>query len=221
MPSPRSNSPASPRARVVVGLLGGVAAGKSAAAAAFAACGAEVLDADDLAHAALAREDVREAIRARFGKGVVADDGSVDRAALARSVFSDASARAALEAILHPEVRRQITSRLEASSAPVVVLDVPLLLERGLLDACDVTLYVEASAERRRARASRSRGWSETEVDRREAAQSSLDEKRARADFVVDNEGSLEKLREQIRTILSRISPSLPTAPGPEGRGGG
>lgn len=165
----------------VVGLVGRIGAGKSTVAGLLAAKGADVIDADRIAHEELAQEDVCRAIATRFGAGVVAADGRVDRAALARQVFGPTAVHEAalhdLEAILHPRVRRRIEAELDRlrRAAPaegvrrVAVLDVPLLVRAGWAERCDRLLVVECAEEERRRRLA-ARGWTAEQQAAREAA---------------------------------------------------
>ncbi len=212
MPAPTENPPPPFRFRpvppVVLGILGGIAAGKSAVAAAFAAHGLVHLDADRIAREVTAQPDVVAAIGRALGAEVLAADGSLDRAKVAARVFQDPEARRELEALTHPPVRRAILDALAAAKAngDSVLLDVPLLLERGLIEECDAVAFVHASDATRRARAA-GRGWAPDELDRRERAQASLAEKRARADVAIDNDGTLDAMRRQVAEFLQRWSP--------------
>ncbi|MDA1040843.1 MAG: dephospho-CoA kinase [Planctomycetota bacterium] len=139
---------------IVIGLVGQMASGKSTVARMLAEHGAEVIDADALARDALDDPAVRQAVVDRFGRGVVADDGGLRRDRLAEQVFGStadhAAALAALEAIIHPEVRHRIEARLDAirseegcgNAAAIVVLDVPLLVQVGWADRCDVLMRI-------------------------------------------------------------------------------
>jgi dephospho-CoA kinase len=178
----------------VIGVLGGIASGKSRVAALLAGPGGEVLDADRLAREALTSPEGVARLREDFGPEVIGPDGAPDRAALAERVFSDPEARRRLEDWTHPVVRASIRERLaeaRARGALRVVLDVPLLLENdarhGLTALCDHLVFVDTPLEERDRRAVRDRHWKPGEVARREAAQLSLEEKRARADAVIDN----------------------------------
>jgi dephospho-CoA kinase len=166
---------------IVIGLVGRIGAGKSTVARLFADLGAEVVDADAVAHEVLDEPEVRAAVVARFGAGVVGAEGRVSRAALAAQVFGptpeQAAALADLEAIVHPPVRQRITARLAAGRAAeradgrprVVVLDVPLLVHGGWDAACDRIVRVECEDSVRRARLV-ARGWSETQIAGRDRA---------------------------------------------------
>lgn len=213
-PAARGPTPARPRASrtVVLGVLGGVASGKSAAARLLAGPAGVVLSADAAAHAALAEPEVVEAIRAAFGPGVIGADGAVDRPALAAVVFRDPEARRRLEGWIHPRVRATLRAALEAARVegrPRVVLDVPLLLEHdaqhGLARACDHLVFIEVADAERERRAARSRGWQPGEVLRREAAQLPLDQKRRRADVVVPNDGTPEDLAAAVAAALAEL----------------
>lgn len=201
---------------LVLGLLGGVAAGKTTVAAAFAAHGLLHVDADRLARQVVAEEAVRRDLAAAFGPSILAADGSLDRAAMAAIVFADPAARQRLEDLTHPRIRAAILATLGAAKAQgtSVLLDVPLLLERGLIDCCDVVVFVHSSTERRRQRAA-ARGWPTGEFDRREAAQAPLADKRARADFVLDNDGTLDATGRQIDDLLRRLAARRPGPPPP------
>jgi dephospho-CoA kinase len=193
-------------------VLGGIASGKSRVAELLAGPRGVVIDADRLAHEALDEPAVRERIRARFGPGVFGSAGGVDRGLLAREVFGDPGARAALEGWVHPRVRERIAAalaRARQEGAARVVLDVPLLLENegqhGLLALCDRLVFVDAPAEARERRAMAARGWAAEELARREAAQLPLAEKRARAQHVIENDGDLAALAAAVSDLLERL----------------
>jgi len=212
-PLPRTLRRVSPHAPVahrttVFGLLGGIAAGKSLVAALLAGPGGLVLDADRMAHEELESPAGRQRLVERYGSSVLTPAGAIDREFLARHAFSKAGERRWLEGWIHPAVRVRIGAQLSAArdrGVACVVLDVPLLLENDaqhhLVAACNALVFVDASAEVREHRARQSRGWPPGELARREAAQLDLDEKRARADHVVTNEGPREALDEVVRRI--------------------
>ncbi len=175
----------------VIGLLGGVAAGKSTAAACLARRGAHILDADAYAAEALAAsaDRVEEAL------------GTIDREELAEIVFRDEHARGTLESILHPLVRAALEADLAGiRTGATAVLDVPLLLERGLIERCDRVIFVDAPEAARRER-SGARGWTADDWARRESAQADLATKREAATHVVANDGSPEDLDRRIGEI--------------------
>lgn len=185
---------------IVVGLVGGIASGKSTVAKLLAERGAEVIDADALAHRELEREEVRDRVAAEFGREVLDAAGrAIDRKALGKRVFGDREALGRLEAIVHPGVLRALDQAIEGGgTGRVVVLDVPLIAETGALARCDEVLFVDASREVREARAREVRGWPAGELERREAHQQPLGEKRARASFIVRNDGDLAETRAQV-----------------------
>ena len=187
-----------------IGLVGGVASGKSLVAQQMCDLGAGLLDADKAGHDVLRMPEVIDALRRRCGDGVLTDDGQVDRAAVGRIVFAPGDEglreRKYLEQLTHSRIGRLLKEQedeLSARGVPAVVLDAPLLLESGWGDFCDKIVYVEAPYEVRQGRAQR-RGWSNADFAAREAAQESLDAKRRRADFTIDNSGSAESTRAQV-----------------------
>jgi dephospho-CoA kinase len=194
-----------------IGLVGGVASGKSLVSQQLAELGAGVLDADGAGHDVLARDpEVREALVQRWGPAILAKDDGVERSAVAARVFPDTVAATAdrkfLEDLLHPRIRLRLADQRRqflAEGRPAVVLDAPLLLEAGWGPMCDVILFVDTPREIRLARA-QSRGWSEAEFDRREAAQWTVEEKRRLADVVVPNSGSAADLQKIARHIWSQ-----------------
>ena len=194
-----------------IGLTGGIAAGKSVAARRLAELGAVVIDSDVLAREAVAPGSVGlDAVAEEFGSTVLAADGSLDRAALASIVFSDPAARARLDAIVHPIVRR-LSAEREAAAAvtdhgAVVVHDIPLLVETGQADAFHVLVVVHTPAVLRVERLVRLRGMDRVEAEARVAAQASDEERLAVADVVLDGGGSDDDLRVQVDELWDRLA---------------
>jgi dephospho-CoA kinase len=186
----------------VIGLTGGIATGKSTVAAMLAARGAVVVDADVLAREVIAPgEPGYEEVVARFGGDIIDAHGAVDRAALGAIVFADAGARADLEAITHPRIGALMRDRIAtamASPAPLAVADIPLLFERGRATEFPETLLVYAPREVQLRRMRERDGWDEVAAGLRLDAQLPIDEKRARATWVIDNGGSLEATAAQV-----------------------
>jgi len=189
-----------------VGLSGGVGSGKSTVGRMLADHGAVVIDADTLA-----REVVEpgtsgfNAVVARFGDGVVAD-GRLDRAALARIVFSDERARADLNAIVHPLVaRRSEELTAAAPQGAVVVYDVPLLVEAGPSERYDVVVIVLASEQVRLGRLA-ARGMGEADARSRIAAQASDEQRVAAADVLIHNDGTIEELAGRVTDLWGRLA---------------
>ena len=190
----------------VIGLVGGIASGKSTVAALFGALRPGVcVDADAIAHRVVQRPQIQEAIRNRL-PGSIGRDGAVDRRKLADLVFSKMSALKTLEEITHPPIRRAVKTAIRRAVG-TVYLDAPLLLETGASELCDWVVYVACPARVRRRRA-RERGWTETEHAQREARQWPLRKKRAHADFLIDNSGDLARTRKDVRRVLRRLEKS-------------
>jgi dephospho-CoA kinase len=189
-----------------IGLVGGVASGKSLVAKMLVELGAGLLDADRAGHAVLAEDvEVHHALRERWGDSVFAADGSVDRAAVARRVFATGGTaeldRRFLENLLHPRIRRRLNRQRDKFAAEgklAVVLDAPVLLEAGWGPMCDILLMIDAPRESRLQRA-RNRGWTEEEFNRREQAQWPIEDKRRAADFMVSNSASEQELRQAVQ----------------------
>lgn len=194
-----------------IGLTGGIAAGKSVAARRLAELGAVVIDSDVLAREAVAPGSVGlDAVVEEFGSGVLAGDGALDRAALASIVFADDAARARLDGIVHPIVRR-LSAEREAAAAvtdhgAVIVHDIPLLVETGQADAFHVLVVVHTPAVLRVERLVRLRGMDRSEAEARVAAQASDDERLAVADVVLDGAGSDDDLRAQVDDLWDRLA---------------
>jgi dephospho-CoA kinase len=192
-----------------VGLTGNIASGKSTVARVWARLGAAIIDADVLARRAV--EPGMPAFRRiveTFGPDVLAADGRLDRAALRRIVFRDPAARARLEAIVHPEVarlREEEEAALAARGAEIVVHDVPLLFEVGLEDAFDVVVLVDAPEAIRLERLVRDRGLDEAEARHMIDAQMPAAEKRGRADYIIDNDGTLQDLESRATETWRKI----------------
>lgn len=196
-----------------VGLTGGVASGKSTVASALRAKGAAVIDAD-----VLAREVVRPGSPAyrdvvdAFGPSVVGPDGALDRPALAARIFSDPSARQRLNALTHPHIRRRMAEEAKrlaaAGGTPVIVFDIPLLLDTtdGRDLDLDGIIVVYADADTRVRRLMDRNGLSEDEARRRLAAQVRLEDKKALATWIIDNSGAPEATRAQVDRLWQTLS---------------
>ncbi|MDQ3211907.1 MAG: dephospho-CoA kinase [Acidobacteriota bacterium] len=191
-----------------VALTGGIATGKSFSLATFAALGVPVVDADVLSREIVAPGSPALAgVRARFGAAVLAADGSLDRAALGRIVFSDRAARVDLEAIVHPAVYRRIGEWFFTlpRGTPVAIADIPLLFETGHTpDFHRIIVCACAPAEQLRRLMARDR-LSEAEARARLNAQWPINEKVARADYVIRTEGTTADTEAQVRTVHARL----------------
>lgn len=193
--------------RPVIGLAGGIGAGKSTVARMLADLGCVVADSDVLARQALGDPAIRDALLRWWGPQVLSGSGQIDRAAVARIVFARPPERRRLESVVHPwvESRRRALFQRAPRDAPALVIDAPLLFEAGVDRACDAVVFVEADRDTRVGRLAESRGWDEQELSKREDLQRPLDEKQARADYVISNTGDLDALTEQVRRTLSEI----------------
>ena len=194
---------------LVIGVTGGLGTGKSSVARMFGDLGAAVIDADAVAHEVMEPKRLawRAIVRA-FGRDILNQDETINRARLAERVFRDAQARRELEAIVHPHVIRQIkqqVSRLRRHRRiKAVVLDVPLLLETESESLVDRIVVVTAPPDIQRTRLA-GRGMSEAQIDERLAAQWEMGRKIARADHVVDNADGLEQTRRQVRELWNQL----------------
>jgi dephospho-CoA kinase len=190
-----------------IGLTGGIGSGKSTVSALLAARGAVVIDAD-----AITRDlqqpgtDVFEAMVARFGRGIVAADGTLDRQAVADVVFADPEALGDLNAIVHPAVGAEIARRMaeEAETDHLVVLDVPLLVESGRSDLAGLVV-IDVDPEIAVARLVAHRGMREDDARARMARQVERAERLAKADVVIDNSGTEAELEAQIEALWPRL----------------
>src|SRR5262245_26171905 len=192
---------------MVLGLIGGIGSGKSTVAAEFAKCGAAVIAGDQLGHEALRQPSIKKQIVARWG-AKIETDGEIDRGKLGRIVFADPAERRELEALVHPEIKRRIEEEIQKAQADprvtLIVLDAAIMLEAGWTGPCDALVFVDAPRETRLARLAQ-RGLSAKDVEAREQAQMPLEEKKRRADYVIENKGTVEEVREQVKGLSRRL----------------
>ena len=194
---------------LLVGLTGGIGAGKSTVARMLADRGAVVIDADELARRAIAPgTDGFARVVESFGGDVIGPDGDVDRGRIAGIVFADDDRRRALEAIVHPEVVRLFAEEIQAyrDSDAIVVYSVPLLAETGIADGFDLVVVVVADVDRRIERLMRDRGMGPEEVRARVAAQFDDEERAKVADVLLDNDGEPERLIPQVNKLWSDLA---------------
>jgi len=189
---------------LLVGLTGGLGAGKSTVARMLADRGAVVVDADDLSRRAL--EPGTRAFKQAcdlFGDGVVTHSGELDRRAIAATVFADEGKRRALESIVHPEVFRMLAETVEANRGTdaVVVFDAALIVETGFHESCDVVVVVTAPEQEQVTRAARGGAMSEEDARARIRAQIPAAEREAVADVVLRNDGDLAHLEGQVEAL--------------------
>lgn len=184
---------------VVIGVTGGIATGKSSVLRLLGERGAETIDADAVYHQLIAPGGALvEPIVARFGRDMLADDGSIDRRALAGIVFADREALADLDAITHPAVIAAVRARISDSLADVCAVDAVKLIESGMADVCDSVWLVVCDPAVQRERLMRRSGLSPEEADLRLAAQPDEGARRERSDIVIDNSGSPAELVRQV-----------------------
>jgi dephospho-CoA kinase len=190
-----------------LGLLGGIASGKSLVARKLQELGAAVLDADRAGHEVLRLAHIKEAARSRWGASIFGPDGEIERKRLAAIVFarSDEGRRELeyLEQLTHPEIGRRLQQQLNLlrdNGVQVAVLDAPVMLKAGWDQFCHQIWFIDAPYEVRLTRA-QSRGWTEEEFRARELAQEPVEGKRELADLVLDNSGDLEYTHRQIERL--------------------
>ncbi len=192
----------------IIGILGGVASGKSLVAEHFRHLGAKVLDADQIGHQVLREPDVIRAARERWGDEILAEDGQINRAAVAKIVFaqppSGPQELVFLEQLTNTRIGfrlRQLFDQLrQDGDTTAVVLDAPVMLKSGWDKLCDHILFIEVPRQLRLERA-RERGWTDASFAAREAAQEPLEAKRAAAEQVIDNSDSIASTRRQIESF--------------------
>ncbi|WP_146341554.1 dephospho-CoA kinase [Nesterenkonia sp. NBAIMH1] len=192
---------------VSVGLTGGIASGKSAVADRLVEHGAILIDADLLSRQVVepGTEGLAEIVET-FGRGVLTEEGALDRAALAQVVFNDEDARMSLNAIIHPRVRHEAQLQREAAPAgSVVVEDIPLLVEGGQQDRFDTVVVVTAPHAERMRRLVEDRSMEPEEAERRIEAQATDAQRVAAADVVLDNSGTLEELHQQVDEFFAGL----------------
>jgi dephospho-CoA kinase len=185
----------------IIALTGGIGAGKSLVAQYFSELGARVVDADQLSRLAIERgSEGFDEVLLRFGESILRD-GDIDRKALAEIVFADASARADLEAIIHPRVRElfnEVVADLEADET--LIYEIQLLVESNAAANFDLVITVEADLEMRKERL-RKRGMFISEIERRIAAQASREEREAQADHIITNDGDEDALLRSVENL--------------------
>ena len=193
---------------IILGLVGGVASGKSSVALDFQKLGGCILDGDRLGHEALNLDEVNKALVERWGDRILADTGELNRSAIAEIVFGESSeakdALTFLESVTHPQIERRLNERLEQlrqmDRFPLVVLDAAIMFKAGWNSMCDQIVFVDAPRELRLKRA-KLRGLTEEQFNARESAQLSVDEKKKRANIVIDNSGPPQNTFSQVEEV--------------------
>ncbi len=192
----------------VIALTGGIGCGKSLAAEYFADLGALVIDADQLARAAIERGSSGfDEVVAIFGDSIL-KNGEIDRRALGELVFRDPAKKAVLEVIIHPWVRSEFEAAVASLTGnQTLVYEIPLLFETGGADRFETVITVEAELDRRIERL-REKGLHASEIEARMAAQASREERLSIADFVIENSGSKDDLLRQVENIWEALATS-------------
>jgi dephospho-CoA kinase len=192
----------------IIGILGGIASGKSTVASLFGKSGCKVIDADKIAHKILEQKNIKKKIVDLFGKSVLDSTGIIDHRKLAQLVFTDAEKLLSLNEIIHPLVIEQTEELIKKynrqDQVKAIVLDMPLLVEIGWAKRCDRLIFIDSSEKTRLDRANKL-GYNKNQLKIRENFQISLDNKVALADNVVENNSDFSALVRQIADILSDI----------------
>ena len=195
---------------LLIGLTGNIGSGKSTVAQMLSERGSTIIDADVLARRAVELgTTAHDQIVKRWGPAVLSADGHLDRAALRRVVFSDHEQLEELNQIVHPEVERlrtRLVDRARKRGDRLVVCDIPLLFERHMTDRFDRIILVDANRALRLERLVKDRGLEEAEAMEMIAAQMPAELKRARADFVIDNDGTLTQLERRVQDVWTALS---------------
>jgi dephospho-CoA kinase len=198
-----------PGKKPIIGILGGIASGKSTVAAELGKLGCAVISADAIAHDLLKEEPVRKELVQQFGREILQPSGQIDRARLARRVFTDAEKLCALSKVIHPRVLERteelIAEYNQCKPTQAIVLDMPLLVEVGWADRCDRLIFVKCDEAQRVHRARQAGLLDEQEVKIREKFQISLDKKAKLADNTIDNNSDFSTLVRQIQDIFSEV----------------
>lgn len=194
-----------------IGLTGGIGSGKSTVARMLEDLGAVVIDADQVSRELVepGMPALAELVEA-FGPQILREDGSLNRGLLAQIAFASPQATARLNAIMHPRIASESARRIQAAEGSVVVYDMPLLVETGQRDVVDVVIVVDVPEDEQVRRAVELRGMDPVDVRRRIQAQASRQQRRAVADYVIDNSGTLDETRAQVSRIWPSLLPSAP-----------
>lgn len=193
----------------VIGILGGIASGKSFVSKQFAKLGCAVIDADEISHEVLLEEQIKNAIRNEFGNAIFDDLGNINRKRLAEIIFNDEEKVSKLNSIIHPEIlaksEKLLAEYQSRQDLKAIVLDIPLLLEIGWEKLCDALVFIEIDEKLRLQRAQQ-RGFNDPEqIKKREKFQISLDKKKKKAHYIVNNNSDISATIKQIAEVLSEI----------------
>ncbi len=190
----------------VIGLTGNIGCGKSTVATTLRELGAEIIDADTVAHQVMAPPGpVYDSIVREFGREILAPDGSIDRRKLGQIVFADPGALRRLDSLVHPATSTTIRQMIATSSARVVVVEAIKLIEAGTYRVCNSVWIVTCTREQQIQRLVAERGLSREDAERRVNAQEPIEAKLSYADVVIDNSGRLEDTRRQVLDAWKRL----------------
>lgn len=216
---PGAEKPKPPAKTPVIGLTGGIASGKSTVAKHLGELGAVVINADAIAHEVLQSPVIRNKIQAHWGDALLDAQGHPDRARIADHVFENPHKLAMLNSWVHPPTLEKIRAYIDKArrnpDTPMIVIDAPLLIETGRDAWCDIVVFIDTTQSERAKRTRADRNWPLQELTRREGRQCSLDKKRQRADYILDNNGPPEALPAKVAELFHALtrtsdSPQLP-----------
>ncbi|WP_417387857.1 dephospho-CoA kinase [Gimesia sp.] len=197
-----------------IALIGGIGSGKSAVANKVKSFRPVIIiDADRIGHEVLDFAEIQEKIREQFGSAVFNDQGNVDRSELARLVFGESKLQQTslkqLESIVHPVIHRRLEQEIESARSlnqvDAILVDAAVIVEAGWKELCDQIVYIDCPFEQRQKRVTQNRGWSETELTKREKHQLPLSEKRKLADGVIQNDQDLESAGLELSKFIDSI----------------
>lgn len=196
----------------VIGIVGGIGAGKSTVSKVFEELGCVISDSDVSVREILSEAKVIRQLSEWWGKEVLSDDKTIDRSKIAEIVFEQPYERRRLEGLIHPlvhERRRTAIQDAIRAGAQGVIVDAPLLFEAGVDSECDAIVFVDTPAEIRLSRVQTTRGWDANELNMREKAQLGLEQKRKRSDYIVANNGLPDELTGRVARVLASIRKDL------------
>lgn len=200
---------------MIIGLTGGIGSGKSAATAIFERLGIGCVDADQVAREVVAPgAPALASITEHFGAHLLTEDGQLNRAVLREHIFKNEQDRLWLEALLHPLIRERMTEQLSAQTSPYALLVAPLLFENDLDEGCTASILIDVPEDIQLRRVIARDGGDEVQAKAIIARQMSRTEKRSRADYIIDNSGSLAELENEIVALHQQImaKPATPSS---------
>lgn len=189
-----------------IGLTGSIATGKSTVTQFFREAGVPVIDTDAITQQLQQKPEVLTQLAALFGEQVIQKDGSLNRQVLGEIIFHDAKERKRLEDVMHPRIKKEMLAQAARYETPVVIFDVPLLFETDYYQLCDQTIVVAVDEATQLQRLLQRDGCDETLARAKIASQLPLAAKVARADYIIDNQGSLEMTKQQVRQLVDKLA---------------